>query len=127
MASLKPNEMQRSLLHDVRSLQTKARSSEQAFAKTGLAVIRPAAFDGGQKEFLTALRAPLILRQEPSRDQAPQAKAFGRVPENCPLDGFLNEIPPHRFESLLKRMGRALIDIGQARGSERCPGECSSP
>ena len=127
MASLKPNEMQRSLLRDVRSLQAKARSSERAFAKTGLAVTRPAAFDGGQKEFLTALRAPLILRQEPLRDQAPQAKAFRRVPENCPLDGFLNEIPPHRFESLLKRMGRALIDIGQARGSERCPGECSSP
>lgn len=113
MASLKPNETQRSLLRDVRSLQTKARSSERVFAKTGLAVIRPAAFDGGPKRVLAALRAPRALGLKPSGNQAPQAKAFGRVPENRPLDGFLNEIPPHRFEFLPKRMGRALIDIGQ--------------
>ena len=113
MASLKPNEMQRSLLRDVRSLQTKARSSEQAFAKTGLAVIRPAAFDGGQKEFLAALRAPRALGLKPSDNQAPQAEAFGRVPETRPLGSFLDGIPPHRFESLPKRMGRALINMGQ--------------
>ena len=28
----------------------------------------------------------------------PQAKAFGRIPKNSPLGGFLDGIPPHRFE-----------------------------
>ena len=28
----------------------------------------------------------------------PQAKAFGRIPKNRPLGGFLDGIPPHRFE-----------------------------
>ena len=28
----------------------------------------------------------------------PQAKAFGRIPKNCPLGSFLNGIQPHRFE-----------------------------
>ena len=34
-----------------------------------------------------------------SRDQTPQAEAFGRIPKNCPLGSFLDGIPPHRFES----------------------------
>ena len=34
-----------------------------------------------------------------TRAPTPQAKAFGRIPENCPLGSFLNGIPPHRFES----------------------------
>ena len=78
-----------SLLRDVRSLQTKTRSSERAFVKTGLAVIRPAAFDGGQKEFRTALRAPLILRQEPSRDQAPRLRPSGAFPKTAHWTVFL--------------------------------------
>ena len=36
---------------------------------------------------MDALRAP-----------TPQAKAFGRIPKNRPLGGFLDGIPPHRFE-----------------------------
>ena len=34
-----------------------------------------------------------------SRAPIPQAKAFGRIPKNRPLGGFLDGIPPHRFES----------------------------
>ena len=33
-----------------------------------------------------------------SRAPTPQAKAFGRIPKNRPLGGFLDGIPPHRFE-----------------------------
>ena len=33
-----------------------------------------------------------------SRAPIPQAKAFGRIPKNRPLGGFLDGIPPHRFE-----------------------------
>ena len=34
-----------------------------------------------------------------ARAPNPQAKAFGRIPKNCPLGSFLDGIPPHRFES----------------------------
>ena len=34
-----------------------------------------------------------------TRAPTPQAKAFGRIPKNCPLGSFLDGIPPHRFES----------------------------
>ena len=33
-----------------------------------------------------------------TRAPTPQAKAFGRIPKNCPLGSFLDGIPPHRFE-----------------------------
>ena len=36
---------------------------------------------------------------EDTRAPTPQAKAFGRIPKNCPLGSFLDGIPPHRFES----------------------------
>ena len=107
MASLKPNEMQRSLLRDVRSLQAKARSSERAFAKTGLAVTRPAAFDGGQKEFLTALRAPLILRQEPSRDQAPRLRPSGTFPKTAHWTVFLTRF--HLIDSNPRQRGWGVL------------------
>ena len=57
--------------------------------KTGQAIAWPAVFDGSLEGI--PVRA--------SRDQTPQAKAFGRIPKNCPPGSFLDGIPPHRFES----------------------------
>ena len=45
-----------------------------------------------------------------SRAPIPQAKAFGRIPKNRPLGGFLDGIPPHRFEP------RSVLENENSRG-----------
>ena len=45
-----------------------------------------------------------------SRAPTPQAKAFGRIPKNRPLGGFLDGIPPHRFEP------RFVLENANSRG-----------
>ena len=49
-----------------------------------------------------------------SHDQTPQAKAFGRIPKNRPLGGFLDGIPPHRFKprSVLEKQNSQGINLG---------------
>ena len=63
-----------------------------------------------------------------SRAPTPQAKAFGRIPINRPLGGFLDGIPPHRFEprSVLEKWGKedwALKPYSpqSQRAEARCP------
>ena len=46
-----------------------------------------------------------------SRAPTPQAKAFGRIPKNRPLGGFLDGIPPHRFEP------RSVLENENSRGN----------
>ena len=49
-----------------------------------------------------------------SRAPTPQAKAFGRIPKNRPLGGFLDGIPPHRFEprSVLENENSRSVCLG---------------
>ena len=116
MASLKPNETQRP--KELPATRRQVASNKNPFVGTSFCQNRP----GGHptcsirrrpKESPGRASRASSPRAETFGQPGPQAKAFGRVPENRPLDGFLNEIPPHRFEFLPKRMGRALIDIGQ--------------
>ena len=93
IAPLKPNEMQHSKEFPATQLRTVSNKSpfiRTGFQqKTGQAIAWPAVFDGSLEGI--PVRA--------SRDQTPQAKAFGRIPKNCPPGSFLDGIPPHRFES----------------------------
>ena len=66
-----------------------------------------------------------------SRAPTPQAKAFGRIPKNRPLGGFLDGIPPHRFEprSVLEKREEKIGPLSRIRpkGSERKPGAADCP
>ena len=61
----------------------------------------------------------------------PQAKAFGRIPKNRPLGGFLDGIPPHRFEprSVPEKREEKIEPLSRIRpkGSERKPGAADCP
>ena len=66
-----------------------------------------------------------------ARAPNPQAKAFGRIPKNCPLGSFLDGIPPHRFEprSVLEKREEKIGPLSPTRpkGSERKPGAPDCP
>ena len=106
-----------SLLRDVRSLQTKTRSSERAFAKTGLAVIRPAAFDGGPKRVLAALRAPRALGLKPSGNQALRLKPSGAFPKTAHWTVFLTRF--HLIDSNSCQRGWGVLLLTKVNKMQR--------